>query len=24
VPVTDWIQGYQDEVWKLVKEAGKK
>lgn len=24
VPVTEWIRGYQDEVWKLVKEAGKK
>ncbi len=24
VPVTDWFRGYQDEVWKLIKEAGKK
>jgi branched-chain amino acid transport system substrate-binding protein len=24
VPVTDWIRGYQDEVWKLIKETGKK
>ncbi len=21
VPVTDWIRGYQDDVWKLVREA---
>ncbi len=24
VPVTEWLRGYQDEVWKLIREAGKK
>jgi hypothetical protein len=24
VPVTEWVRGYQDEVWKLIKEAGAK
>ena len=24
VPITDWMRGYNDEVWQLVKEAAKK
>jgi len=24
VPVTDWIRGYNDEVWTMVREAAKK